>query len=70
MGNLTYPWQQTLQEAIAESDPNELERKIHLAEVAIFERIDTFSAVDSGEAIALFEALGKLHRMLSEFGAL
>ena len=70
MGNLTYTWQQAVQEAIAESDRNELERKIHLAEVAIFERIDTFSAVDSGEAIALFEALAKLHRMLSEFGAL
>jgi hypothetical protein len=70
MRSLTYTWQQAVQEAIAESDPNELERKIHLAEVAIFKRIDTFSAADSGEDIALFEALGKLHRMLSEFGAL
>ena len=70
MRNLTYTWQHAVQEAIAESDPNELERKIQLAEVAIFERIDAFLATDSGEDAALFEALGKLHRMLSEFGAL
>lgn len=63
MRNLTYTWQQAVQEAIAESDANELERKIQLAEVAIFERIDTFSAAESGEVIALFEALGKLQAL-------
>ena len=57
MRTTTYTWQQAVQDAIAESDVNQLERKIHLAEVAIFERIDTFSATDSGEAIALFDAL-------------
>jgi len=53
-----------MQDAIGESDVNQLERKIRLAEVAIFERIDTFSATDSGEAIALFEALGKLRALM------
>jgi len=63
MRNTTYTWQQGVQDAIAESDPNELERKIQLAEVAIFERIDTFSAADSGEDAALFQALGKLQAL-------
>jgi len=66
MRNLTYTWQQAVQQAI-ESDPNELERKIQLAEVAIFERIDTFSAEDSGEEIALFEALGKLQALRENY---
>jgi len=66
MRNLTYTWQQAVQQAI-ESDPNELERKIQLAEVAIFERIDTFSAEDSGEDIALFEALGKLQALRENY---
>jgi hypothetical protein len=64
MRTTTYTWQQAVQDAIAESDVNQLERKIHLAEVAIFERIDTFSATDSGEAIALFDALGKLRALM------
>jgi hypothetical protein len=66
MRTTTYTWQQAAQDAIAETDRNQLERKIRLAEVAIFERIDTFSAADSGEAIALFDALSKL-RALREF---
>jgi hypothetical protein len=57
MRTTTYTWQQAVQDAIGESDVNQLERKIQLAQVAIFERIDTFSATDSGEAIALFDAL-------------
>jgi hypothetical protein len=56
-----------MQEAIAERDPNELERKIQLAEVAIFERIDTFSAADSGEDVALFQALGKLQALRESY---
>ena len=64
MRTTTYTWQQAVQDAIAESDVNQLERKIRLAEVAIFERIDTFSATDSGEAIALFDALGKLRALM------
>ena len=64
MRTTTYTWQQAVQDAIAESDMNQLERKIQLAEVAIFERIDTFSATDSGEAMALFDALGKLRALM------
>ena len=66
MRNLTYTWQQAVQQAI-ESDPNELERKIQLAEVAIFERIDTFSAADCGEDVALFEALGTLQALREKY---
>jgi len=64
MRTTTYTWQQAVQDAIAESDVNQLERKIQFAEVVIFERIDTFSATDSGEAIALFDALGKLRALM------
>jgi hypothetical protein len=67
MRNTTYTWQQAVQEAIAESDPNQLERKIQLAEVVIFERIDTFSAADSGEDVALFQALGKLQALRENY---
>jgi len=64
MRTTNYTWQQAVQDAIAESDVNQLEREIQLAEVAIFERIDAFSATDSGEAIALFDALGKLRALM------
>ncbi len=67
MRNLTHTWQQAVQEAIAERDPNERERKIQLAEVAIFERIDTFLAADSGEDAALFQALGKLQALRGSY---
>jgi hypothetical protein len=67
MRNLTHTWQRAVQEAIAERDPNELERKIQLAEVAIFERIDKFSAADSGEDVALFQALGKLQALRENY---
>jgi len=63
MANLTYTWQQAVQDAICESDPNQAEQKIRRAELAIFERIDTFSAADSEEETALFEAFGKLRAM-------
>jgi len=62
----TYTWQQAVQDAVDESDGNQLARKIQLAEIAVFERIDKFSAADDGEDGALFEALGKL-RALKEF---
>jgi hypothetical protein len=58
-----YTWQQAVQDAIDESDPNQLEQKIQLAEIAIFERIDRFSVVDDGEDVALFEALDKLRAL-------
>ncbi len=63
MRKTTYTWQQAVQEAIAETDANQLKRKIELAEVAVFERIDTFLAIDSGEEIALFDALGELRAL-------
>jgi hypothetical protein len=58
-----YTWQQAVQDAIDESGPNQLEQKIQLAEIAIFERIDRFSAADDGEDVALFEALDKLRAL-------
>jgi hypothetical protein len=58
-----YTWQQALLYAINESDPNQQEQKIQLAEIAIFERIDRFSAVDDGEDLALYEALDKLRAL-------
>ncbi len=66
MPNTTYTWQQAVQEAIAETDASQVKRKIELAEVAIFERIDTFLATDGGEEIALFEALGELRALREE----
>ena len=63
MRTTTYTWQQAVQEAIGESDTNQLERRIQLAEIAIFERIDTFLPADDGEDVALFEALGKLRAL-------
>ena len=63
MPNTIYTWQLAVQEAIAETDANQLKRKVELAEVAIFERIDTFLATDRGEEIALFAALGELRAL-------
>jgi hypothetical protein len=63
MPNTTYTWQQAMQETIVESDRSQLKRKIQLAEIAIFERIDTFLPADDGEDVALFEALGKLRAL-------
>jgi hypothetical protein len=63
MPNTTYTWRQAVQEAIAETDANQLERRIQLAEIAIFERIDTFLPADDGEDAALFAALGKLRAL-------
>jgi hypothetical protein len=63
MRTTTYTWQQAVQDAIGESNADQLERRIHLAEIAIFERIDTFLPADDGEDAALFEALGKLRAL-------
>jgi hypothetical protein len=63
MRNTTYAWQQAVQDAIAERDANQLKRKIELAEIAIFARIDTFLAAYDGEDVAIFEALGKLRTL-------
>jgi hypothetical protein len=63
MLNTSYTWQPAVQEAIAETDANQLKRKIELAEIAVFERIDTFLATDGVEEIALFDALGELRAL-------
>ncbi len=57
MRNLDYPWQEAVQQAVVESDPNQVEPKVCLAEVVLFERIDKFVAADKGEDAALFQAL-------------
>jgi hypothetical protein len=62
----TYTWQQAVQDAIYESDPNQLEPRIQLAEITIFKRIDRFSAADDGEDVALFEALSKLRALRAQ----
>jgi hypothetical protein len=65
MRDLNYPWQEAVQEAITENNPTQMGRKIYLAEVAIFKRIDRYLAADNGEDAALFQALTRL-RNLSE----
>lgn len=56
--NISYPWHRAVQDAVDESDAMQIETKIQLAEVAIFERIDLFLREDYGEEEeALFEAL-------------
>jgi hypothetical protein len=56
--NTSYPWHRLVQDAVDEKDANQIEAKIHLAEFAIFERIDLFSRKDYGEEEeALFDAL-------------
>ncbi len=49
-----------------ESDPNQLEPKLQQAEVAIFQRIDTFSSAHNGEEEALFEALRKIRELANQ----
>jgi 3-deoxy-D-manno-octulosonic-acid transferase len=60
-------WQHAVQVAIDESDQNQLELKIQQAEVAIFQRIDTFSSAHDGEEEALFEALRKIRGLTNQF---
>ncbi len=45
------------------SDPSQLELKIQQAEVAIFQRIGTFSSSHDGEEEALFEALRTIREL-------
>jgi hypothetical protein len=56
---MTMDWQDALQEAIHEPDPQIMEAKIRAAEMAIFARMQDFSSrPDSLEEQALFDALG------------
>ncbi len=59
-------WQHAVQAAVDESDSNQLELRIQQAEVAIFQRIDTFSSAHNGEEQALFEALTKIRELANQ----
>jgi hypothetical protein len=55
---ISYPWQRVLREAVEEDQPNQIATRARLAEIAIFERIGSFSRLDHGEEEeAFFEAL-------------
>jgi hypothetical protein len=55
---IDYQWHRAVQDAVDENDSNQIEMKIQMAELAIFERIHLFSRRDHGEEEeALFEAL-------------
>jgi hypothetical protein len=59
-------WQDALQEAIHESDPQIMDEKIRAAEIAIFARMqDSFSRPHSLEEQALFDALGAVRILRS-----
>jgi len=63
---MTMDWQDALQEAIHESDPQIMDEKIRAAETAIFARIQNFSSrPDSLEEQALFDALGAVRILRS-----
>jgi hypothetical protein len=56
---MTMDWQDALQEAIHESDPQIMDEKIRAAEMAIVARMQDFSShPDSLEEQALLDALG------------
>ena len=58
---MTVDWQDALQAAIHESDPQTMDEKIRAAETAIFSRMQDFSSrPDSLEEQALFDALGAI----------
>ena len=59
-------WQDVLQAAIHESDPQVIDEKIRAAETAIFARIQDYSCrPDSLEEQALFDALGAVRILRS-----
>ena len=59
----TMNWQDALQEAIHESDPQIMDEKIRAAEMAIFARMS--SRLNSIEEQALFDALGAVRILRS-----
>ena len=62
----TMDWQDALQQAIHESDPQIMDEKIRAAETAIFARMQDFSSrPDSLEEQALFDALGAVRILRS-----
>jgi len=63
---MTMDWQDALQEAIHESDPQLKDAKIRAAEMAIFARMQDFSSLpDSLEEQALLDALGAVRILRS-----
>ena len=59
-------WQEALQEAIHEPDPQIIDEKIRAAETAIFSRMQDFSSrPDSLEAQALLDGLGAVRILRS-----
>ena len=63
---LRYPqWQGPFQVVLSEHDSSELLRKIHAAEYAIFERLQTLgqNAADQDERQAIADSLGVLHAL-------
>jgi hypothetical protein len=61
---MTMDWQDALQEAIHESDPQIMDEKIRAAEAAIFARMQD-SRPDALEEQALFDALGAVRILRS-----
>jgi hypothetical protein len=61
---MTLDWQDALQEAIHESDPQLKDEKIRAAEIAIFARMQD-SRPDSLEEQALLDALGAVRILRS-----
>ena len=63
---MTMGWQDALQDAIHESDPQIMDKKIRAAETAIFARMQDFSSrPDSLEGQALLDALGTVRILRS-----
>jgi len=63
---MTMDWQDALQDAIHESDPQRQDEKIRAAEMAIFARMQDFSShPDSLEEQALLDALGAVRILRS-----
>ena len=63
---MTMDWQDALQEAIHESDPQIMNEKIRAAETAICSRMQDFSSrPDSLEEQALLDALGAVRILRS-----
>jgi len=63
---MTMDWQDALQEAVHESDPQIVDEKIRAAETAIFARMQDFSSrPDSLEEQALLDTLGAVRILRS-----
>jgi hypothetical protein len=66
--NLKYPWQQAVLDAFLEPHPDNLSRKVNVAERAISARLLESDPFELDERIALGEALLALRRLTREQG--